>query len=60
MYQGRDPVNGFYVDIKEADAPAEAWRGINTKATEKKYMKVAIVIRLSASSSSSCVTAAGV
>ncbi|XP_074477557.1 myomesin-1 isoform X4 [Sebastes fasciatus] len=40
VYQGRDPVNGFYVDIKEADAPAEAWRGINTKATEKKYMKI--------------------
>ncbi|XP_041823506.1 M-protein, striated muscle isoform X2 [Melanotaenia boesemani] len=40
VYQGRDPVNGFYIDIKEADAPEEAWRGINTKATEKTYIKI--------------------
>ncbi|CAJ1082495.1 myomesin-1 [Xyrichtys novacula] len=40
VYQGRDPVNGFYIDIKEADAPEEAWRGVNTKATEKKYIKI--------------------
>uniref|UniRef100_A0AAX7UFV0 Myomesin 1b n=1 Tax=Astatotilapia calliptera TaxID=8154 RepID=A0AAX7UFV0_ASTCA len=42
VYQGRDPVNGFYVDIKEADAPEEAWRGVNTKALEKTYTKVLI------------------
>lgn len=42
VYQGRDPVNGFYLDIKEADAPEEAWRGVNKMATEKRYMKVAI------------------
>ncbi|XP_029313356.1 M-protein, striated muscle isoform X3 [Cottoperca gobio] len=40
VYQGRDPVNGFYIDIKEADAPEEAWRGVNTKATEKAYIKI--------------------
>ncbi|XP_015231175.1 PREDICTED: M-protein, striated muscle-like isoform X2 [Cyprinodon variegatus] len=40
VYQGRDPVNGFYVDIKEGDAPEEAWRGVNTKAVEKTYLKV--------------------
>ena len=40
MYQGRDEVNGFYIDIKEAEAPLEAWRGVNEKATNKKYMKV--------------------
>uniref|UniRef100_A0A671URT0 Myomesin 1 n=1 Tax=Sparus aurata TaxID=8175 RepID=A0A671URT0_SPAAU len=40
VYQGRDPVNGFYIDIKEAEAPEEAWRGVNTKATEKTYFKV--------------------
>nr|CBN82080.1 Myomesin-1 [Dicentrarchus labrax] len=40
VYQGRDPVNGFYVDIKEADAPEEAWRGVNNKATEKTYLKI--------------------
>ena len=43
VYQGRSPVNGFYVDIKEADAPEEAWRGVNLKAREKKYLKVAVV-----------------
>ncbi|XP_034561780.1 myomesin-1 [Notolabrus celidotus] len=40
VYQGRDPVNGFYIDIKEAEAPEEAWRGVNTKATEKTYLKI--------------------
>ncbi|XP_043961457.1 M-protein, striated muscle [Gambusia affinis] len=40
VYQGRDPVNGFYVDIKEGDAPEEDWRGVNTKAAEKTYLKV--------------------
>uniref|UniRef100_A0A3Q3K320 Myomesin-1 n=1 Tax=Monopterus albus TaxID=43700 RepID=A0A3Q3K320_MONAL len=40
VYQGRDPVNGYYIDIKEADAPEEAWRGVNTKATEKPFIKV--------------------
>lgn len=43
VYQGRDPVNGFYVDIKEAEAPEEAWRGVNTKAVEKTFLKVAII-----------------
>ncbi|XP_060920158.1 M-protein, striated muscle isoform X3 [Labrus mixtus] len=40
VYQGRDPVNGFYIDIKEAEAPLEAWRGVNTQATEKAYIKI--------------------
>uniref|UniRef100_UPI0037E79D1E myomesin-1 isoform X2 n=1 Tax=Semicossyphus pulcher TaxID=241346 RepID=UPI0037E79D1E len=40
VYHGRDPVNGFYIDIKEAEAPHEAWRGINTKAEEKTYIKI--------------------
>lgn len=40
VYQGRDPVNGFYVDFKEAEAPEEAWRGVNNKATEKTFLKV--------------------
>lgn len=40
VYQGRDPVNGFYVDMKEAEAPEEAWRGINNNATEKAFLKV--------------------
>uniref|UniRef100_A0A4W4DTY8 Myomesin 1b n=1 Tax=Electrophorus electricus TaxID=8005 RepID=A0A4W4DTY8_ELEEL len=40
VYQGRDKVNGYYVDIKEAEAPFECWRGVNEKATSKTYMKV--------------------
>ncbi|KAM3593780.1 uncharacterized protein V6R79_021385 [Siganus canaliculatus] len=40
VYQGRDPVNGFYVDVKEADAPEEAWRGVNMKATENRFFKM--------------------
>lgn len=40
VYQGRDPVNGFYIDVKEADAPDEGWRGVNTKATENTYFKI--------------------
>ena len=40
MYQGRDAVNGFYVDMKEAGASEEAWRGINKKATDSKFIKV--------------------
>ncbi|XP_049605517.1 myomesin-1 isoform X2 [Syngnathus scovelli] len=40
VYQGRDPINGFYVDMKEAEAPEEAWRGLHTKATENTFLKV--------------------
>ncbi|KAA0723880.1 Myomesin-1 190 kDa connectin-associated protein 190 kDa titin-associated protein [Triplophysa tibetana] len=40
VYQGRDAVNGYYVDIKEADADFEMWRGFNEKATEKRHMKI--------------------
>ncbi|KAK2859600.1 hypothetical protein Q5P01_004220 [Channa striata] len=39
VYQGRNPVNGYYIDIKEADAPEEAWRGVNNNATEKTFFK---------------------
>ncbi|KAK9527622.1 hypothetical protein VZT92_014168 [Zoarces viviparus] len=40
VYQGRDPVNGYYVDIKEAEAPEQAWRGVNNKAAEKMFIKI--------------------
>ncbi|XP_041718014.2 M-protein, striated muscle isoform X2 [Coregonus clupeaformis] len=43
VYQGRDPVNGFYIDIKEADAEEEAWRGVNEKAVSTNYMKIKIL-----------------
>jgi len=42
VYQGRDCVNGYYIDIKEAEADFEMWRGVNEKANEKTFMKVCI------------------
>uniref|UniRef100_A0A8C5H6B9 Myomesin 1b n=1 Tax=Gouania willdenowi TaxID=441366 RepID=A0A8C5H6B9_GOUWI len=40
VYQGRNPVTGFYVDMKELEAPQEAWREVNKDATEKKFIKI--------------------
>ncbi|KAG1928062.1 M-protein, striated muscle isoform X1 [Pimephales promelas] len=40
VYQGRDCVNGYYIDIKEAEADFEMWRGVNEKANEKTFMKI--------------------
>ncbi|XP_051524253.1 M-protein, striated muscle-like isoform X5 [Myxocyprinus asiaticus] len=40
VYQGRDAVNGYYIDIKEAEADFEMWRGVNEKATNKAFMKI--------------------
>uniref|UniRef100_A0A673GXA5 Myomesin-1 n=1 Tax=Sinocyclocheilus rhinocerous TaxID=307959 RepID=A0A673GXA5_9TELE len=40
VYQGRDAVNGYYIDIKEADADFEMWRGVNEKATDKTFKKI--------------------
>ncbi|XP_016346173.1 M-protein, striated muscle [Sinocyclocheilus anshuiensis] len=40
VYQGRDPVNGYYIDIKEAEADFEMWRGVNEKATDKTFIKI--------------------
>ncbi|KPP67882.1 myomesin-1-like [Scleropages formosus] len=39
-FQGRSNITGYYVDIKEADAGDEAWRGVNEKAVPSKYLKV--------------------
>uniref|UniRef100_A0A671QW68 M-protein, striated muscle-like n=1 Tax=Sinocyclocheilus anshuiensis TaxID=1608454 RepID=A0A671QW68_9TELE len=36
VYQGRDPVNGYYIDIKEAEADFEMWRGVNEKIKDLK------------------------
>ncbi|XP_072008235.1 myomesin-1 isoform X3 [Engystomops pustulosus] len=40
VYTGRTPVTGFYVDVKEADAPEETWRGVNEKPTSNTYIKL--------------------
>lgn len=39
-FDGRTPVNGYYVDIKEAAAGVERWRAVHEKANKTKYMKV--------------------
>uniref|UniRef100_A0A8C7N5Q7 Myomesin 1 n=1 Tax=Oncorhynchus kisutch TaxID=8019 RepID=A0A8C7N5Q7_ONCKI len=45
VYQGRDPVNGFYIDIKEADAEEEAWRGVNEKLRKAFIMLLIKILK---------------
>ncbi|XP_019967641.2 myomesin 1a (skelemin) isoform X2 [Paralichthys olivaceus] len=39
-FNGRTPVNGYYLDIKEASAGEEGWKAVHEKANKMKYMKV--------------------
>lgn len=39
-FEGRTPVNGYYVDIKEASAGHKGWKAVHEKATKTKYLKV--------------------
>nr|XP_020447119.1 M-protein, striated muscle-like isoform X2 [Monopterus albus] len=39
-FDGRTPVNGYYVDVKEASAGEEGWKAAHEKANRMKYMKV--------------------
>ncbi|KAF7661893.1 hypothetical protein LDENG_00250690 [Lucifuga dentata] len=39
-FDGRSPVNGYYLDVKEASAGEEGWKAIHEKAIKGKYMKV--------------------
>ncbi|KAM7400376.1 hypothetical protein PAMA_004863 [Pampus argenteus] len=39
-FDGRTPVNGYYMDIKEASAGDKAWKAVHEKANKMKYMKV--------------------
>lgn len=45
-FSGRTPVNGYYVDVKEASAGEEGWKAIHEKAIRVKYMKVGAVLVL--------------
>lgn len=45
-FSGRTPVNGYYVDVKEASAGEEDWKAIHEKAIRVKYMKVGAVLVL--------------
>uniref|UniRef100_A0A8C8SKG0 Myomesin-1 n=1 Tax=Pelusios castaneus TaxID=367368 RepID=A0A8C8SKG0_9SAUR len=40
VYIGRNPVIGYYVDMKETEATDEHWRSVNEKPTAKKFLKV--------------------
>ncbi|XP_076003393.1 myomesin 1a (skelemin) [Genypterus blacodes] len=40
LFDGRSPVNGYYLDIKEASAGEEGWMAVHEKAVKGKYLKV--------------------
>lgn len=39
-FSGRTPVNGYYVDLKEASAGADSWKAVHEKVNRAKYLKV--------------------
>lgn len=39
-FSGRTPVNGYYVDLKEASAGADCWKAVHEKVNRAKYLKV--------------------
>lgn len=40
VFNGRTPVNGYYMDVKEAAAGEESWKAVHEKANKVKYLKV--------------------
>ncbi|XP_014852378.1 PREDICTED: M-protein, striated muscle-like isoform X2 [Poecilia mexicana] len=40
VFDGRSPVNGYYLDIKEASAGEEGWKAVHEKTNKGKFMKV--------------------
>ncbi|XP_037662274.1 myomesin-1 isoform X2 [Choloepus didactylus] len=40
VHSGRTPVTGYFVDIKEARANNDQWRGLNEAAIKNMYLKV--------------------
>uniref|UniRef100_A0A3P8W4J3 Myomesin 1a (skelemin) n=1 Tax=Cynoglossus semilaevis TaxID=244447 RepID=A0A3P8W4J3_CYNSE len=39
-FNGRTPVNGYYLDVKEASAGDEGWKAVHEKVNRNKYIKV--------------------
>ncbi|KAF1383687.1 hypothetical protein PFLUV_G00134430 [Perca fluviatilis] len=39
-FNGRTPVNGYYLDVKKASAGEEGWKAAHEKTNKMKYMKV--------------------
>lgn len=40
VFDGRTPVNGYYVDVKEASAGESCWKAVHEKANRTLYLKV--------------------
>nr|XP_004662705.2 myomesin-1 isoform X1 [Jaculus jaculus] len=40
LHSGRTPVTGYFVDMKEASAKDDQWRGLNKAAITNTYLKV--------------------
>ncbi|XP_031224577.1 myomesin-1 isoform X1 [Mastomys coucha] len=40
VYSGRTPITGYFVDLKEANAKDDQWRGLNEAAIANKYLRV--------------------
>ncbi|XP_067403337.1 myomesin-1 isoform X2 [Emydura macquarii macquarii] len=40
VYIGRNPVIGYYVDVKETEATDEHWRSVNEKPNANKFLKI--------------------
>ncbi|XP_008158270.3 myomesin-1 isoform X2 [Eptesicus fuscus] len=40
IHSGRTPVIGYFVDVKEANAKDDQWRGLNEAVLKNKYLKV--------------------
>lgn len=40
IHSGRTPVTGYFVDVKEAKARDDQWRGLNEAAIKNKYLRV--------------------
>ncbi|XP_033506530.1 myomesin 1a (skelemin) isoform X2 [Epinephelus lanceolatus] len=40
VFSGRTPVNGYYLDLKEASAGDAGWKAAHEKVNRMKYMKV--------------------
>lgn len=40
IHSGRTPVTGYFVDMKEAKARDDQWRGLNEAAIKSKYLRV--------------------
>uniref|UniRef100_A0A8C6APU6 Myomesin-1 n=2 Tax=Monodon monoceros TaxID=40151 RepID=A0A8C6APU6_MONMO len=43
VHSGRTPVTGYFVDMKEASAKEDQWRGLNEAALKNTYLRVQVL-----------------